>query len=640
MSIEDEKLTRDEETSEEIEQSKTSTQKEFNPQDVNPNQSKEYHDYSTEWDLKQKLGMNPDALVQMKDLSQLGYLDDYTDVKNSPLSKERDNYRYSKNLSLETIKEQLKQNAQDTNIIIHTFGAPFSYLEPVDPYGRVYKDTFGLRREEIWFNENSTVKYPNTDSKTFLATIKVGMLAKATGTSLAAQSADAGVNKLKSDVDNTKDESLKNQYSKALDDSKNSIVTSYYLSYFFTAKDMFSGGKAYVDGNTCPFNKFILNAAMRVLDDFNNHPNVRQLERNIENMFGFNSFPFFRFVCCEESVNNESVQNQFGDSFLKSVIEGVQNHVFREFSFVTNGALNVDGLKQMASKIKSDTISETINKGINVLSNFVGKDYLNSILQGNALIYPRIWQGSYVEKMLSLQMRFYSPYGNYYSIFMNVTLPLLVLMGIALPRQVDPSFISFPFVFSVEIPGLFQSNMAACTNFVIRRGGRYDAWTDYAVARGIDVTLDVMSLRPVYGFPEEGYATFEPDGTNKIDNSIFGTYKGEGTGSEGTGRRGDQTFANTMRNLCGMFIFSDQRANLASAALAKNLTEKENYLKSENVKNNKAVDGAINLNAALADQDQKLYGPNSVSGQRLQAMSDQIKDKYPSANNNNSHSIS
>ena len=207
-------------------------------------------------------------------------------------------------------------------------------------------------------------------------------------------------------------------------------------------------------------------------------------------------------------------------------------------------------LTEMLTNTTNSIVSGT-QSGLNAI---FGKDMVDMILKGNSLIYPRVWKSSSIEKMCSLQMRFYSPYGDFESIYMNVLFPLFVILGFSLPRQVYPSFLSFPFCFSIEIPGLYQSNMAMVTNIAIKRGGRYDAWNDASMMRGVDITLDVTALKPMYGFPEEA-----PNEDDKTGNFVLGSdIYGDGSISSDGGRKGDITFSNEILNYMGSFIVTDQ----------------------------------------------------------------------------------
>ena len=521
------------------------------------------------------------------------------------------------------------------NNAVAVFGLPYSYLPAVDPYGRVYKDLFGVRPEENYIYRGGDLIGSillDNNSKFFSAFIKVGMICQAKGSSLmdkilkgagdAAKAAEDTVKDTsKSDLEKKAAELKKkvgnlakevedhvrsgkivgyvgneaaNEYSKVLRqleegkkkvdgavdkarDKDTSIVTSFTLSYYVQnelAADLGKTGDGlYQNGAVVPFAHFVYNALLRVLNNHNSLGSAyyKLCKSYIQNIFKSGSnLPFYKFICTEESIVNETIQNQVGDSFIKGLIDK-SSDISREISFVSGGANAADIAKTFASDVAGalgangedkgalGSLAGALASGFKSMTDFAvggaeaifGKDLVDMVLKGNSLIYPRVWKGSSVETMASLQMRFYSPYGDFASIFQSVIVPLTILMGIALPRQVYPSFISYPFAMSVDVPGLFTSNMAIVTNIAIKRGGRYDAWNNASLMRGVDVTLDVTPLKPLMGLPEEGGAT--------VSNTIYGNKN----------TKGDKTFANYLKSMAGDFSITDSEMIKAAEGHAK-----------------------------------------------------------------------
>ena len=492
------------------------------------------------------------------------------------------------------------------------FGAPYSYLPAVDPFGRVYKDLFGIRPEEGTLErDNVATTVMTNETKFFSAYIRVGMITQAKGNSLMSKVLDAtqktleGIGKedsgppivteafrnemkafdgnfdkyvkaKKMTAEKIKElrpvyDEWKKGSDKSIADSKSAlstIVTSFGLVYHIknelAAELGRTGDGRYKAGSVVPFAFFAYNALLKALI---NHRDTSHVYLDICKKYIYSVFksganlPFYKFICTEESIVNETIQNQIGDSFIKGLIDK-SSDISRELSFVSGGANAVDIAKQFAGDVagalgaNSDnkgalgTMAGALASGFKSMADFAvggadaifGKDLVDMVLKGNSLIYPRVWKGSSVETMASLQMRFYSPYGNFASIFQSVIVPLTILLGISLPRQVYPSFISYPFAFSIDVPGLFTTQMAIVTNISVKRGGRYDAWNNASMMRGVDITLDVTPLRPLMGFPEE--SSHKPGG---VSLSIGGD----------NNRKGDKTFANYMINLIGDFATTD-----------------------------------------------------------------------------------
>ena len=513
---------------------------------------KSYSDYlnrlnQSEKDFYFAYNINPDNTYRA-DLSNIGYLDNYTELLTTRFSSSRESlskayyqnknngavektyleaaYKYLETSATgvkETVKSVLSTVRREAQFVA-TFGAPFSYLEAVDPFGRVYKDLFGIRREETWVNNVDSLMTDNNDSKTFAAFIKVGMISQAKGNGIIQRLINSGEKVKNAEVPS------KDQVRKQLAEAKkvaessitteeidnflirngfmaanSSIITSFSMSYVINDDSLGQDKGYWQKGKAVPFNMFLLNAIERgfVLTDqaisANTYggstssktaflsANRSGLKQKIHKILAGNSLPFFKFICSAETIVNETIQNQIGDSFIKGLLDK-GSEVSREISFISGGGDSVSIIQQILGSLgnvgkESDSmlgsLTETLsNTASSILSGaqsglnaIFGKDMVDMILKGNSLIYPRVWKSSSIEKMCSLQMRFYSPYGDFESIYMNVLFPLFVILGFSLPRQVYPSFLSFPFCFSVEIPGLYQSNMAMVTNIAIKRGG-------------------------------------------------------------------------------------------------------------------------------------------------------------------------
>lgn len=618
-------------------------------------------------DLKEMLNLNDSDTFGIKghyrsrELVKVPSLKNYTDLLVTPMSTSRttlgpdatSSVQWDTDKSLlQYFANKVGAIAKDVNTVFTDvakqfnrentfkicFGAPFSYLEAVDPFGRVYKDTYGIRKEETWngFGTASLI-YDNSDSKTYMAYIRVGMITQAKGRGLLdkvtanvkAQSqlsdskqmkelnkqieekknskeGDGSIifglgGKSKEDVEKDRKDAVELEKQKAAivgqkvkevnGNAQNaSIVTSFSLSYFINENTLTDHkGDAWKKGSVVPFNKYMSNMLRRMIALHMNSGKIANttydvqkssLMSTIRNTFESNDFPFFKFICGAESIVEDSMSNDIGDSTIKGLIDKGSD-LGREISFITGYGDAVTALKGIKESIQdslqgvgdgviksmisgvADLATGLMDSGKDWASNIFGEDMVNMILKGNSLIYPQVWKSSRIERQLNITTRFYSPYGDFESIFKHVLLPIFTILGFSLPRQVYPSFISFPFVINVQIPGLMQSNMAIVQTMTLHRGGRYDAWTDVSTMRGADITLIIRPLKPLYGFPEEykGRADTAAFTFADIDNTIYGD----------SSRKGDSTFSNEILNMSGSFTITDQDITDQAANLAKSL---------------------------------------------------------------------
>lgn len=566
------------------------------------------------------LGINEDSYRDCN-LINLSYLDNYTEILSTRTSSKRNPLSAvavyggsgSNDLNSRTksaISAAAQNIGREQNFMM-CFGAPFSYLEAVDPFGRVYKDNYGLRREETWTPNEPSLRNCNTDSKVYMAYIKVGMVTQSKGKSLVKIG-----NKEKNDGGRNKE----------------SLVSSFALTYHVNDNVQISNeDKRWKKGQVVPFNKFLLNAITRVITTHtseiisgNNWGSVANsefvgkdtksiniLKTKINNILGDGSYPFFKFVCSDETTADDSISNMDGDSMIKGLLDRGSS-IAREISFVTGGGDVVETIKKVNKDIakKSQNADGSYDGIIGTVfgsmipsaldfmkdgtKNIFGGDLVDVLLKGNSIIYPKIWTGSNIVRTITLQLRLYSPYGDWNSVFMNILMPYLILLGIALPRQTYPSFVSFPFSFSLEIPGLISSDMCMIMYLNIRRGGRYDAWSDASFMRGMDISVTITPLKPLFGFPEESMSGNFAMDSYTLGDSVYGN-KGN--------RPGDLTYANELRNLSGSFIMSNNDISDADKKiLEKAFSDDKNKFDPSTIKDKNERKAIESLNNALMNK--------------------------------------
>lgn len=128
-----------------------------------------------------------------------------------------------------------------------------------------------------------------------------------------------------------------------------------------------------------------------------------------------------------------------------------------------------------------------------------------SIMDGANIVYPEVFKSSDYDKSYSISMKFYTPYGDAFSQFENVYLPLFSLLAMALPKQGTKNFFgdaysgsvnaySSPFILRADAPGNFSSDTCIISNLSFKREG---GWTAHNQPIGIDVTLSLKDIYPM-----------------------------------------------------------------------------------------------------------------------------------------------
>lgn len=214
---------------------------------------------------------------------------------------------------------------------------------------------------------------------------------------------------------------------------------------------------------------------------------------------------FVQFYIDPDTPFNENMQNSTADSAIKSAFESGQNFI-KEFSFLANsgGLGNIsDNLSEFAN-----STGQALSTGIAELSSNNGTlgqvgtclsrliNLSSNIIRGENLIMPQIWQSSSYSKSYDITIHLKSPYGNKLAYYLNVFVPLMHLIALALPRQSkdDGSNNTYasPFLVKATVDGEFYCNLGIVDSISINRAG--DSWTCDGVPCEIDVNLNITDL--------------------------------------------------------------------------------------------------------------------------------------------------
>ena len=119
----------------------------------------------------------------------------------------------------------------------------------------------------------------------------------------------------------------------------------------------------------------------------------------------------------------------------------------------------------------------------------------SNFLKGGKLVLPKMVGNSHYSKSINVNMRFSSPYGNRYSIFMRCIVPICHLWALALPRQLSDNMYSYPFLIRANQVGCFHCDLGVITGLSIQRGGSDEtAWTVDGLPTEYDVSFQIQPL--------------------------------------------------------------------------------------------------------------------------------------------------
>ncbi len=237
---------------------------------------------------------------------------------------------------------------------------------------------------------------------------------------------------------------------------------------------------------------------------------------------------FISFRVDDPGSVSESFSNQTKESELSGMVNGMSNAArSAKFTFA-NGNVS-DGL---------------IGQTVGAIATFAG-DILSgaahqlgvsglAALAGNALVdIPKHWDGSTADlPKMSYTIKLRSIYGNEFSRFQSLMVPLYALLAAALPLSTGTQSYTSPFLVEAYCQGRAQTRLGMIDSLQITRGTSGVGFTKDGKPLGIDISFSIVDLSSVMHMPITSqfnpldYLT--PGGLSKMftsDDSAIGDYQ-------------------------------------------------------------------------------------------------------------------
>lgn len=126
-----------------------------------------------------------------------------------------------------------------------------------------------------------------------------------------------------------------------------------------------------------------------------------------------------------------------------------------------------------------------------------------AVLGGNAFVdIPKTWTGStFTASRMNYTIKLISPYGNRYSKFLNIWLPLSMLLAAATPLSTGNHSYTSPFLVQCFDRGRAQTRMGIIDSMSIRRGGGNLGWNKMGEPMMVQVDFSIVELSSIMHMP-------------------------------------------------------------------------------------------------------------------------------------------
>ena len=222
---------------------------------------------------------------------------------------------------------------------------------------------------------------------------------------------------------------------------------------------------------------------------------------------------YVNFYIDPNTTVNENISNTTQASQLEGMFDSVEG-IVKEAQMLINtvGGSTAKGfLDSAASKVQD--LANAASLGI--FSNLLGLGA--QVLNGSNLIYPEIWTESDYDKHFSIQINLASPYGTKESIYLNILVPMLHALCLALPRQSSENSYSAPFLIRGYCQGWFSIDMGMVESISIDKGPE-QSWNVEGLPTQMKITLSIKELygnlmmspstKPSWFFSNQGLIDF------------------------------------------------------------------------------------------------------------------------------------
>lgn len=205
---------------------------------------------------------------------------------------------------------------------------------------------------------------------------------------------------------------------------------------------------------------------------------------------------FVQFYVDASSGLSESAENSTDQSKFQGMMESA-NEMSKEIQFLIN-----------SGGVDAEAYAKAMNDGIDAITEkMLGEDYgtiggvmsritsgATNVIQGETMLFPEIYQSSKYNKNYSIIVDLRTPYGNKFSYYMNILVPLFHIIALTVPRQATANTYSSPFLVKAYYPGIFSCNLGIIQSIQIDKAPSGDGWTVDGFPTEVKVTINLVDL--------------------------------------------------------------------------------------------------------------------------------------------------
>lgn len=205
---------------------------------------------------------------------------------------------------------------------------------------------------------------------------------------------------------------------------------------------------------------------------------------------------YVQFMVDPDISVTESYGNSVGESQFKGLFDGISSQMKEMMFMAQSGGMDLQGMEEFltsSSDALSSLIDKTFSGGVSsMFSRLISVG--GNVLRGENMIFPQIYQSSDCSKQYSITVHLKAESGSKLSYYMDVVVPLMHLLALALPRQTTSNTYGSPFLVKFFVEGLISCNLGMVTDISINKNVAPEGWTIEGLPNEVDVTLQITDL--------------------------------------------------------------------------------------------------------------------------------------------------
>lgn len=215
----------------------------------------------------------------------------------------------------------------------------------------------------------------------------------------------------------------------------------------------------------------------------------------------FNLHNSVAFYLNSESQISESFSNNTGQSQLAGALNQISDQA-RELQFLIGSNKNMvmgnaaNEVKNMISRFgqgAAGTVTGMLSSGQTLFGAI--SNSISTFIAGGKMMLPEIWNDSSFSRSFTLNIKLISPDNDDESIFLNIIVPLMHLVGLVSPRASGPNAYVSPFLIKSCYRSFFNVDLGIITDMAISKGAE-GSWNHLGIPTVAEVQFQIKELLP------------------------------------------------------------------------------------------------------------------------------------------------